>query len=107
MKANYFAEVGFRNGILMKNLSVLMLILVLTVPICSCANFTTTGTSGTSFGMSKEAVIAVMGRRGYKVISQDEDTVVVEGVQEQLKQPSIKTFHFENGRLVSVSEKIV
>ena len=30
----------------------------------------------------------------------------VDGMQEQLKQPAEKTFYFENGRLVSVSEKI-
>lgn len=88
----------------MKNLS---FILVLVFTICGCASFlTTTGTGGTSFGMTKEAVIKTMERKGYKIISQDENVVVVDGMQEQLKQPAIKTFYFENGRLVSVNEKI-
>lgn len=83
------------------------LVAALVISLYGCASFlTTTGTGGTSFGMSKEAVVKVMERKGYKIISEDENTVVVDGMQEQLKQPAIKTFYFENGSLVSVNEKI-
>ena len=75
--------------------------------LSGCANFlSTTANRGIAYGMSQEAVIKVNEKKGYKVLSQDENTVVVEGMQEQLKQPAEKTFYFENGRLVSVSEKI-
>ncbi len=76
--------------------------------LIGCANFlTTTATSGTSFGMRKEAVLKVIERKGYKIVRQDENAIVVEGMQEQLKQPAIKTFTFENNRLISVSDKIL
>lgn len=78
------------------------------VMLTGCANFlTTTATSGTSFGMRKEAVLKVLDRKGYKIINQDENTIVAEGMQEQLKQPAVKTFAFENDRLVSVSDQIL
>ena len=73
-----------------------------------CANFlTTTATSGTSFGMRKGSVLKVIEKKGYKILSQDENNIVVEGMQEQLKQPAIKTFTFENDRLISVSDKVL
>ena len=73
-----------------------------------CANFlTTTATSGTSFGMRKGAVLKVIDKKGYKILTQDENTITVEGMQEQLKQPAIKTFTFENDRLISVSDKVL
>lgn len=79
----------------------------LLVAFCGCANFlSTTANRGIAYGMSPEAVIKVNEKKGYKVLSKDENTVVVEGMQEQLKQLAEKTFYFENGRLVSVSEKI-
>jgi len=79
----------------------------LLVMLCGCANFlSTTANRGIAYGMSQEAVIKVNEKKGYKILSKDENTVIVEGMQEQLKQPAEKTFYFENGRLVSVSEKI-
>ena len=83
---------------------------MVSVSLCAwmgCANFlTTTANRGISYGMSQEAVIRVNEKKGYKILSKDENAVVVEGMQEQLKQPAEKTFYFENGRLVSVSERI-
>ena len=82
--------------------------LTILVFLVGCANFlTTTATSGISFGMSKGSVIRVIEKKGYKIISNDENTIVVEGMQEQLKQPAIKTFIFENDRLISVSDKVL
>ena len=75
--------------------------------MCGCADFlSTTANRGIAYGMSPKAVVKVNQQKGYKILSQDENNVVVEGMQEQLKQPAVKTFYFENGRLVSVSEKI-
>ena len=83
------------------------LIIATTVVFCGCANFlSTTANRGISYGMSPEAVIKVNERKGYKIISHDENTVVVDGTQEQANQPAEKIFYFENGRLVSVSEKM-
>jgi hypothetical protein len=80
----------------------------LIVMLTGCANFlTTTATSGTGFGMRKEAVLKVIEKKRYKIVSQDENTIVVEGMQEQLKQPAIKTFAFENDRLISVSDRVL
>ena len=82
--------------------------LVLCLGLAGCASFlATTATSGTSFGMSREAVIRVIEKKEYKIISQDENTIVVQGVQEQLKDPAIKTFTFKNNKLFSVSDKVL
>ena len=75
-------------------------------PLLMAAARTAIANRGIAYGMSQEAVIKVNEKKGYKVLSQDKNTVVVDGMQEQLKQPAKKTFYFENGRLVSVSEKI-
>jgi len=86
-----------------KAISLFLTIIFLT----GCSNLlTTTGTSGTSFGMEREAVLKSINRKKYKIISQDENSIVVDGLQEQLKQPAIKTFRFENDRLVSVTDQI-
>lgn len=80
----------------------------LIVFLCAgCANFLTiTANKGITYGMSQEAVVKVNEKKGYKIIRQDENIIIVEGMQEQLKQPAEKTFHFENGRLISIEEKI-
>jgi len=81
---------------------------VLCLGLTGCASFlSTTATSGTSFGMSRAAVMQVIEKKGYKVISQDENTIVVQGMQEQMDQPAIKTFTFKDGRLISVSDKVL
>ena len=84
-------------------------VLFLCIPLfVGCANFlTTTATSGTSFGMKRLSVLRVIEKKGYGILSQDENTIVVKGMQEQLKQPAIKTFTFENDKLVAVSDKVL
>ena len=43
---------------------------ILMLVFCGCANFlTTTATSGTSFGMKREAVMRVVEKKGYKIVS--------------------------------------
>ncbi len=75
--------------------------------LSGCANFLcTTGNRGIAYGMNPEVVIKVNEKKGYKILNENENSVVVEGLQEQLNQPAEKTFYFENGHLVSVSEKI-
>ena len=54
-----------------------LIIAVLT--LSGCASFlTTTGTKGVAFGMSKEQVLKRIERK-YEIISQDDNTIVVEG----------------------------
>jgi hypothetical protein len=85
-----------------------ILVLLLCLEMVGCASFlATTATSGTSFGMSREAVMRVIEKKEYKIISNDENTVVVEGMQEQMKAPAIKTFTFQKNRLISVSDKVL
>jgi len=81
-------------------------LIILFVFLTGCANFlTTTATSGTRFDMKRESVMRVIERKKYKIISQDENTIVVEGMQEQMEIPAIKTFTFKDGRLISVSDQ--
>ncbi len=67
----------------------------------------TTGTSGINFGMSRSQVNHVIERKGYKVIEDLGDRIVVDGIQEQTNQPAEKTFLFDQqGRLISVNDRI-
>jgi len=43
----------------------------------------------------------------YEVVKQDENTIMVNGMQEQMKKPAIKTFTFKNNRLIIVSDKLL
>ncbi len=80
--------------------------LILLLSLSGCANFlTVTGTGGTSFGMSREAVMKVIEKKRYTIISQNENIVVVNGMQEQLKVPAIKTFYFQDNKLVRVEDQ--
>jgi hypothetical protein len=83
------------------------LILVLVIFLSGCANFmTTTATSGIGYGMTKQQVLAKLAAKRYPVVSQDENTIVARGKQEQLKQPATKTFQFQNDRFVAVTDQI-
>lgn len=84
-----------------------ILLMILSLWLGSCATFlTTTGTKGISFGMTKEQVLKRIETR-YTIIRQDENTIVCNGMQEQMQQPALKTFAFEKNRLVSVPDKIL
>lgn len=84
----------------------LVFLLVLVGVLCGCANFlTTTATRGTSFGMSREKVLARLENK-YKLLYQDKHILIFDGLQEQLKQPALKGFTFQNNRLVMASDRI-
>ena len=54
--------------------------------------------------MSKEQVLKRIERK-YEVISQDDNAIVVEGAHDLIDQKVIKTFIFEDNRLVVVDDK--
>lgn len=82
-------------------------ILFFAISLLGCANFlSTTANRGIGYGMNQDTVARINEKKGYKIISRDENNVVVDGMQEQLKVPAIKTFYFENNKLVAVNEKM-
>ena len=83
-----------------------LLLLSLLTFFFGCAGLPETANRGIKYGMTPEKVIQVNKKKGYRILGWYQNTVVVKGMQEKLNQPAIKSFYFEDGKLVSITEKI-